>query len=130
MNRRPEGVNGMKNRSQVRGTRALAALLASAGLLGFLGGQGCSNASRTLKYSSPSPDPGVIYVAEQVFGLDDWARASDARSYAPVTTRNGEAEEGPLVRITGQTVVMAGRERTEPEVTIDKDEILFMRVWW
>ena len=69
-------------------------------------------------------------MAEQVFGLDDWARASDARSYARVTTRHGEAEEGPLVRITGQSVVMAGRDRTAPEVTIDKNEILFMRVWW
>ena len=88
----------------------------------------CSQASRNLRYSSPSPEPGVVYVAEQVYGLDDWARSPEARSYARVTTRAGEAEEGPLVRITGNTVVITGTE--SHEVTIAKKDVLFMRVWW
>ena len=120
----------MEKRRQLDGTRGWAAFGACAALLGLGSGLGCSNASQTLKYSSPSPDPGVVYVAEQVFGLDDWVRAADTRSYARVTTRNGEAAEGPLVRINGQSVVMAATMRSEPDVTIDKDEILFMRVWW
>jgi len=88
----------------------------------------CSQASRTLTYSSPSPDPGVVYVAEQVYGLDDWARNPGSRSYARVTTRAGLAEEGPLVRITSQSVVIA--PPGEGEVAIEKDRVLFMRVWW
>jgi hypothetical protein len=112
--------------------RQTGAALGMGGALVLLAliGSGCSNASRTLKYSSPSPDPGVIYVAEQVYGLDDWARNPDARSYARVTTRAGEAEEGPLVRITNQSVVMAAKDKSGPDVTIEKDEILFMRIWW
>jgi len=112
---------GWRTAGQVGGAGAL--LLA-------LFGSGCSNSSRTLQYSSPSPDPGVVYVAEQVYGLDDWARNPDSRSYARVTTHAGEAEEGPLVRITNGTVVMAAKERGGPDMTIDKDDILFMRVWW
>ncbi len=88
----------------------------------------CSQASRNLHYSSPSPEPGVVYVAEQVYGLDDWARSPESRSYARVTTRAGEADEGPLVRITGNTVVITGEE--QHEVTIPKKDVLFMRVWW
>jgi hypothetical protein len=91
----------------------------------------CSQASRTLHYSSRSPEPGVVYVAEQVYGLDDWARRPDSRTYARVTTHSGNAEEGPLVRITTNQVVMATTDsRGEEEVTIDKENILFMRVWW
>jgi len=117
----------MKQRS--RKQTAVGIALGGAALLALIG-SGCSNASRTLQYSSPSPDPGVIYVAEQVYGLDDWARTPDARSYARVTTTAGEAEEGPLVRITNQTVVMAAKDRSGTDVTIEKDDILFMRVWW
>jgi hypothetical protein len=91
----------------------------------------CSQASRTLQYSKPSPEPGVVYVAEQVYGLDDWARRPDSRAYARVTTHSGNAEEGPLVRITKDQVVMATTDnRGDEEVTIDKENILFMRVWW
>jgi hypothetical protein len=92
------------------------------------GALACSQASKTLTYSSPSPEPGVVYVAEQVYGLDDWARNPSSRSYARVTTRSGKAEEGPLVRITSQSVVVA--PDGEQEVTIEKDSVLFMRVWW
>jgi hypothetical protein len=131
-----EGVNAMTTKTRFRSfLRALgagAALLAGgAGLIALAGSElGCSNASRTLKYSSPSPDPGVIYVAEQVYGLDDWARTPDARSYARVTTRDGEANEGPLVRISSQSVVMSSKDKGGPDITIDKEAILFMRVWW
>jgi hypothetical protein len=113
----------MKSGMSVLGMAAAGALLA-AGL-----GLGCSNASRTLEYSSPSPDPGVVYVAEQVYGLDDWARAPDSRSYASITTRGGEPQEGRLVRINSSSVVMA-EGRNGPERTVAKDDILFMRVWW
>lgn len=105
---------------------ARAALVVSAIGLGAV--LGCSQASRTLQYSSPSPDLGVVYVAEQVYGLDDWVRAPDSRSYARVTTRSGQAEEGPLMRITNQDVVIAP-QRTG-EVAISKQKVLFMRVWW
>jgi hypothetical protein len=107
-----------------RGCRA-AAIVALAALLGSLA---CSQASRSLHYSSPSAEPGVVYVAEQVFGLDDWAKSPDSRSYARVTTRMGQAEEGPLVRITQGNVVIQQRERGE--LSIDKHDVLFMRVWW
>lgn len=112
-------------------TRWAAPILTAALVAVAMGQLACSQASRTLKYSSPSPEPGVVYVAEQVYGLDDWARGPDARSYARVTTRSGEAEEGPLVRITTHEVVMATAESGgKREVTIDKSKILFMRVWW
>ena len=114
----------MKTRSSELVFTAAAVLVAGFGL-----GTGCSNASRTLEYSSPSPDPGVVYVAEQVYGLDDWARTPDSRSYVSITTRVGEPQEGRLVRINSSSVVMA-EGRNGPEETVAKDDILFMRVWW
>jgi hypothetical protein len=104
-------------------------MLASAFILLVAGGLACSQASRTLTYSSPSPEPGVVYVAEQVYGLDDWARNPASKSYARVTDRAGKAEEGPLVRITSQSVVIAPKGESG-EMAIAKDRVLFMRVWW
>ncbi len=108
--------------------RAVEAALLLGATVVAAGGPGCSPASRTLHYAYPSPEPGVVYVAEQVFGLDDWVRAPDSRSYARVTTRSGEAEEGSLMRITSQAVVVAPPQ--SGEVVIPKDKVLFMRVWW
>ncbi len=93
-----------ENRKQ-RSWLALAAgaLLVAGGGLGL----GCSNASRTLKYSSPSPDPGVVYVAEQVYGLDDWARTPTPGPTPESPPATGEPQEGRLVRINSSSVVMA-----------------------
>jgi hypothetical protein len=111
----------------------LAVLIAMVSALA-LWGIACSSASREYKFQHPQPGPGVVYVAEQVHGLEDWARGPESRSYARVYSRSGNADEGRLVRITAESVVLTpdkgGRSASGSEVLIDKSDVLFMRVWW
>jgi hypothetical protein len=93
----------------------------------------CSSASKEFRLQSQQPGPGVVYVAEQVHGLEEWARGPESRSYARVYSRSGEADEGQLLRITADQVVLAqqqGRRGNPNEVQIAKGDVLFMRVWW
>ncbi len=115
--------------SQYRGNwpHSVHVVLLALTLLCALTSLSCSSASRELRFQHPSPAPSVVYVAEQVVGMEEWVRGPEARSFARVYTREGAADEGQLVRITANAVVLAdGQQSSE----ISRDNVLFMRVWW
>lgn len=102
-------------------------LLLAVAVIGAFSLISCSQASRELRFQHPSPAPSVVYVAEQVVGLEEWVRGPESSSFARVYTRQGDSDEGQLVRITSDAVVLAdGPESSE----IARDNVLFMRVWW
>jgi len=93
----------------------------------------CSSASQHYLDQRPPAGPGVVYVAEQIHSLEEWARGPESRSYARVYSRAGEADEGQLVRITANSVVLFDDDQSKTaadEVQIAKADVLFMRVWW
>lgn len=125
--------SGTNPRHQAASTGTLGIGIMILGLLLVTLCLSCSNASKELRLQSPQPGPGVVYVAEQVHGLEEWSRSPDSRSFARVYSRAGSADEGQLVRITSDTVVLAQDKRNRgdlDEVQIAKHDVLFMRVWW
>ncbi|MGD8396900.1 MAG: hypothetical protein PVF43_15630 [Candidatus Eiseniibacteriota bacterium] len=132
MRRRPDGKIGTPGTGSRRSPVMRGVLLATCAVLAVLA-VSCSSASRTYQYQHPQPGPGVVYVAEQVNGLEDWARGAESRSFARVYSRSGEAEEGQLMRITADHVVLRDGARpstSSREIEIEKRNVLFMRVWW
>jgi hypothetical protein len=130
MRRNPRRTSDLRSERTSPAIRlATLAILATLGLAAV----SCSSASREYRFSQPEPGPGVVYVAEQVSGLEEWSRGPTSQTYARVYSRSGEADEGRLVRITADAVVLNSddsRPATGEEVEIAKRDVLFMRVWW